>query len=191
MCVFFVCHVVLLLTICLLYICFLLNCVLLLINKSQVETTKKQCLSRYGRPSSAAAAVVSLPTASKDLQSDLQENIPKQSALHIACHFGLTGTVAKLVTFGADAFLKDAVRACPYVKTRSYTYSIHLCMHSIYTSIYTHTHTPSPIPHPCGLFQNLHTHTHVCPCIHTHVRARLQACIHEEFRQGARERAWA
>ena len=41
----------------------------------------------------------------------------KQSALHYASEKGLEGTVAKLVSLGADTALTDVVRACAYVKT--------------------------------------------------------------------------
>ena len=41
----------------------------------------------------------------------------KMSALHYASQSGLAGTVAKLVSLGADAALTDKARACAYVKT--------------------------------------------------------------------------
>ena len=47
-----------------------------------------------------------------------------RSALHIASEGGLAGTVAQLLSLGADAALKDAVRACTCMRTWSYTYSM-------------------------------------------------------------------
>jgi hypothetical protein len=48
----------------------------------------------------------------------------KRSALHKASEGGLAGTVAQLVSLGADAALKDVVRACTCMRTWSYTYSM-------------------------------------------------------------------
>ena len=48
----------------------------------------------------------------------------KRSALHKASDGGLAGTVAQLVSHGADAALKDEVRACTCMRTWSYTYSM-------------------------------------------------------------------
>ena len=47
-----------------------------------------------------------------------------RSALHKASEGGLAGTVAQLVSLGADAALKDKVRACTCMRTWSYTYSM-------------------------------------------------------------------
>ena len=46
------------------------------------------------------------------------------SALHKASEGGLAGTVAQLLSLGADAALKDKVRACTCMRTWSYTYSM-------------------------------------------------------------------
>ena len=54
----------------------------------------------------------------------LQENSFQRSALHWASEGGLAGTVAQLVSLGADAALKDKVRACTCMRTWSYTYSM-------------------------------------------------------------------
>ena len=54
----------------------------------------------------------------------LQDNGRTRSALHIASEGGLAGTVAQLVSLGADAALKDKVRACTCMRTWSYTYSM-------------------------------------------------------------------
>ena len=53
----------------------------------------------------------------------LQDNY-KRSALHKASNQGLAGTVAQLLSLGADAALKDKVRACTCMRTWSYTYSM-------------------------------------------------------------------
>ena len=47
-----------------------------------------------------------------------------RSALHKASEGGLAGTVAQLLSLGADAALKDKVRACTCMRTWSYTYSM-------------------------------------------------------------------
>ena len=46
------------------------------------------------------------------------------SALHKASEGGLAGTVAQLLSLGADAALKDQVRACTCMRTWSFTYSM-------------------------------------------------------------------
>ena len=51
-----------------------------------------------------------------------QDKDGKRSALHIAT--GLAGTVAKLLSHGANAGLVDVVRACAYVKTLLHTRSL-------------------------------------------------------------------
>jgi len=48
----------------------------------------------------------------------------QRSALHKASEGGLAGTVAQLLSLGADAALKDKVRACTCMRTWSYTYSM-------------------------------------------------------------------
>ena len=50
--------------------------------------------------------------------------VNSRSALHIASEKGLAGTVAQLLSHGADAALKDKVRACTCMRTWSYTYSM-------------------------------------------------------------------
>ena len=55
---------------------------------------------------------------------DLQDFIFSRSALHKASEGGLAGTVAQLLSHGADAALQDLVRACTCMKTWSYTYSM-------------------------------------------------------------------
>ena len=47
-----------------------------------------------------------------------------RSALHKASEGGLAGTVAQLLSHGADAALQDEVRACTCMRTWSYTYSM-------------------------------------------------------------------
>jgi hypothetical protein len=45
----------------------------------------------------------------------------ERSALHIAIMNGLDSAVAKLLSLGADAALKDKVRACSYMNTCMYS----------------------------------------------------------------------
>ena len=54
----------------------------------------------------------------------LQDKDHTRSALHVASEGGLAGTVAQLLSLGADAALKDEVRACTCMRTWSYTYSM-------------------------------------------------------------------
>ena len=58
-----------------------------------------------------------------DLQDD-GKNDYTRSALHWASDGGLAGTVAQLLSLGADAALKDDVRACTCMRTWSSTYSM-------------------------------------------------------------------
>ena len=82
------------------------------------------------------------------------------SALHMASEGGLAGTVAQLVSLGADAALKDKVRACTCMRTWSYTYSmrvyslgayIRLCYKNrhIHTQMYAHICTSMPAVYVC------------------------------------------
>ena len=57
------------------------------------------------------------------LQDDGKKDYTR-SALHKASEGGLAGTVAQLLSLGADAALKDKVRACTCMRTWSYTYSM-------------------------------------------------------------------
>ena len=57
------------------------------------------------------------------LQDDGKKDYTR-SALHKASEGGLAGTVAQLLSHGADAALKDKVRACTCMRTWSYTYSM-------------------------------------------------------------------
>ena len=50
----------------------------------------------------------------------------KNSALHIASKKGLESAVAKLLSLGADAALKDEVRACSHRNTCMC--SVHVCI---------------------------------------------------------------
>jgi ankyrin repeat protein len=58
-----------------------------------------------------------------DVQGDYH---PYRSALHIASIKGLESAVAKLVSLGADAALKDKVRACSHMNTCMC--SVHVCI---------------------------------------------------------------
>ena len=53
----------------------------------------------------------------------LQSKYRNRSALHCAIRNGWESAVAKLLSLGADAALKDEVRACSYMNT---------CMYSVY-----------------------------------------------------------
>ena len=59
-----------------------------------------------------------------EAEGDSGEYDSQHSALHMASEGGLAGTVAQLVSLGADAALKDKVRACTCMQTWSYTYSM-------------------------------------------------------------------
>ena len=83
-----------------------------------------------------------------------------RSALHKASEGGLAGTVAQLLSLGADAALKDKVRACTCMRTWSYTYSmrvyslgayIRLCYKNrhIHTQMYAHICTSMPAVYVC------------------------------------------
>ena len=62
----------------------------------------------------------------------LQDESIMFSALHKASEGGLAGTVAQLLSLGADATLKDKVRACTCMKTWSYTYSMRVYSRGAY-----------------------------------------------------------
>jgi hypothetical protein len=55
----------------------------------------------------------------------LQGGGDKWSALHFASCFGLKSVVAQMLSLGADAALKDNVRACSYMST--FMYSVLVC----------------------------------------------------------------
>ena len=74
----------------------------------------------YNKHEGAAAELMEATKLAGAL--DLQVN--SYSALHIASAQGLAGTVAQLLSLGADAALKDKVRACTCMRTWSYTYSM-------------------------------------------------------------------
>ena len=93
------------------------------------------------------------------LQDD-GRNDYRRSALHKASEGGLAGTVAQLLSLGADAALKDEVRACTCMRTWSYTYSmrvyslgayIRLCYKNrhIHTQMYAHICTSMPAVYVC------------------------------------------
>ena len=50
------------------------------------------------------------------VRASRQDDVYEKSALHMACENGLADTVARLLAHGADAALKDKVRACTYIK---------------------------------------------------------------------------
>ena len=77
------------------------------------------------------------------LQDDGKKDYTR-SALHKASEGGLAGTVAQLLAHGADAALKDGVRACTCMATWSYTYSMRVCSLGAYIALcynQKHIHT--------------------------------------------------
>jgi hypothetical protein len=56
----------------------------------------------------------------------VQDNNNKWSAMHCASKNGLESAVAKLLSLGADAALKDEVRACSHRNTCMC--SVHVCI---------------------------------------------------------------
>ena len=72
----------------------------------------------------------------------LQDDGYKKSALHVASQKGLAGTVAQLVSLGADAALKDEVRACTCMETCTYSmrvYSLGAYIRLCYKNRHAHT----------------------------------------------------
>ena len=72
----------------------------------------------------------------------LQDNVFQRSALHWASEGGLAGTVAQLLSLGADAALKDEVRACTCMKTCTYSmrvYSLGAYIRLCYKNRHIHT----------------------------------------------------
>ena len=55
-----------------------------------------------------------------------QDGLDNRSALHIASQNGLESAVSKLLSLGADAALKDKVRACSHRNTCMC--SVHVCI---------------------------------------------------------------
>ena len=84
------------------------------------------------------------------LQDDGRNDYTR-SALHKASEGGLAGTVAQLVSLGADAALKDEVRACTCMRTWSYTYSMRVYSLGAYIRL-------------CYKWKHIHTYmyTHIC-----------------------------
>ena len=92
-----------------------------------------------------AAALLMQATKKADAL-DVQDN-KQRSALHYASSSGLESIVAKLLSLGADAALKDEVRACSYMITCMYSVAERACVHickcgvHVYLSIYNAYHT--------------------------------------------------
>ena len=98
----------------------------------------------------------------------------RNSALHYASSSGLESIVAKLLSLGANAALKDAVRACSYMNTC-------MCI------------SPYVFIRMKGSCSNLYPSLHLCIYMHS-ARALTHkvACIHENmyiYRPDERERA--
>ena len=85
----------------------------------------------------------------------------KNSALHIASKNGLESAVAKLLSLGADAALKDKVRACSYMKTCMY--SVDVCM---FVNVLLICISLSLMHHMCVRMPLKDTCTH--SCMHTY-----------------------
>ena len=86
----------------------------------------------------------------------------KRSALHYASSSGLESIVAKLLSLGANAALKDAVRACSYMNTC-------MCI------------SPYVFIRMKGSCSNLYPSLHLCMYMHSaraHTRARSHSCMH-------------
>ena len=93
----------------------------------------------------------------------LQDNGYTRSALHMASEGGLAGTVAQLVSHGADAALKDAVRACTCMRTWSYTYSMRVYSLGAYIRL---------------CHKNSHIHTSMYACAYTYIRTYIYTCMY-------------
>ena len=84
------------------------------------------------------------------------------SALHYASKNGLESAVAKLLSLGADAALKDKVRACSYMKTCMY--SVDVCM---FVNVLLIRISLSLMHHMCVRMPLKDTYTHSCMRTHT------------------------
>ena len=88
-----------------------------------------QSLKRMGRGTDTCVCVL-LQSGNKDC-----------SALHYASQNGLESAVAKLLSLGADAALKDKVRACSYMNTCMYSVDVCKRVAHTYLSLYNAYHT--------------------------------------------------
>ena len=121
----------------------------------------------------------------------LQDDGLEQSALHEASNRGLAGTVAQLLSLGADAALKDQVRACTCMRTWSYTYSmrvyslgayIRLCYKNrhIHTQMYAHIACVYiALARIFDYVTKTDTYTHKCIHIYVHQCLRYMYVIRE------------
>ena len=92
-----------------------------------------------------------------------------RSALHKACENGLAGTVAQLLAHGADAALKDEVRACTCMRTWSYTYSMRVYI--ALARIFDYVTKADTYIHKC-----IHIYVHQClRCMY--VIREIQVCL--------------
>ena len=73
-----------------------------------------------------AAALLLMEATQKAGALDVQGGDKQSSALHYASVNGWESAVAKLLSLGADAALRDDVRACSYMNMCMY--SMHVCM---------------------------------------------------------------
>ena len=110
----------------------------------------------------------------------LQDNVFQRSALHWASERGLAGTVAQLLSHGADAALKDKVRACTCMRTWSYTYSMRVYSLGAYIFHYvtktdTYIHKRMHIyVHQCLRYMYVIREIQVCLCVCMY----MHACMH-------------
>jgi hypothetical protein len=100
----------------------------------------------------------------------LLQDQDQRSALHYASMKGLESTVAKLLSLGADAALKDRVRACSY--TNTFMYSVHVYILYVHVclcvSVCVDTHKDMRIYEMLTLtFVPAHAH---------HAHGRIHAC---------------
>ena len=95
----------------------------------------------------------------------LQHGTYQRSALHYASMNGLESAVAKLLSLGADAALKDKVRACSYMNTCMYSVDVCKRVAHTYLSLYNAYHTDMLQYYAC-----------VCVCVDTHTQRHSDTC---------------
>ena len=98
----------------------------------------------------------------------LQDRYSKCTALHCAIRNGWESAAAKLLSLGADAALKDNVRACSYMNTCMYSVDVCKRVAHTYLSLYNAYHTDKLQYYVCVcVCVDTHTHRHT----HTHTQA--------------------
>ena len=129
----------------------------------------------------------------------LLQDQDQRSALHYASMKGLESTVAKLLSLGADAALKDRVRACSY--TNTFMYSVHVYILYVHVclcvSVCVDTHKDMRIYEMLTLtFVPAHAHhahgrIHACTDKNVYKCMCVSACEGRNERERERERARA